>query len=199
MTNFKYIHAKCSFISSFSLIIIFFLNAFLFSNISFPLNKMSTGDNNTSNDVSLFDIDTQQLYLTQFWIFLLLIIPSIICSLFGLYHFLMDRTLRQALNNHIIILLLCIDLFYNFTDMSLLTRDKCWEIFSVLNSKIITENFQVFRSRSRWTLVSTAFPLYLNRSNQARPDTIHISFWPQPDVVHNKNAVEKIDVCWNVP
>ena len=80
---------------------------------------MSTEDNNTSTDVSLFDIDTQQFYLAQFWIFLVLIIPSIICALFGLFHFLMDRNLRQALNNHIIIILLFINLFYNFTDITL--------------------------------------------------------------------------------
>jgi uncharacterized membrane protein YfcA len=72
---------------------------------------MSTQDNSSY-------IDLQQFYYIQYWIFLVLIIPSIICSLFGIYHFLRERTLRQVLNNHIVILLLIINLFYELTDVS---------------------------------------------------------------------------------
>lgn len=49
---------------------------------------MSSDDNSSYNDISLLDIKTQQFYTAQFWIFLFLLIPSMICSLFGLYHFL---------------------------------------------------------------------------------------------------------------
>src|ERR1700727_1396068 len=92
---------------------------------------MSSIDNSSSNDdISLFDIATQRLYYAEFWVFLLLIIPSMICSFFGLYHFLRDRNLRQALNNHIIIVLLIINLFYQFTDMVWsIHYFRCFETF----------------------------------------------------------------------
>jgi len=50
-----------------------------------------------------------------FWSYLIILIPSIVCSLFVLYHLLRDRTLRQALNNHVIILILIIDLICEIT------------------------------------------------------------------------------------
>ncbi len=42
----------------------------------------------------------------QFWVYLILLVPSMICLLFILYHLLFNRTLRSALNNHVIIVLL---------------------------------------------------------------------------------------------
>jgi hypothetical protein len=80
--------------------------------------NMASNENGSWNHTPMIDIDTQEFYFTQFWIFLFLTIQSIICSLFGLYHFLLTGTLRQALSNHIIIFLLLIALFYDFTDMS---------------------------------------------------------------------------------
>ena len=50
-----------------------------------------------------------------FWSYLLVLIPSIICSLFTLCYFLFDHTLRHALNNHVIILVLAIGLIYEIT------------------------------------------------------------------------------------
>ena len=79
---------------------------------------MSSVDNTSSDNTPLFDDDTQRFYFIQFWIFLLLDIPSIIVSLVALYYLLLDRHLRQALHNHIIIVLLAINLFYQFTDMT---------------------------------------------------------------------------------
>ena len=46
----------------------------------------------------------------QFWTLLLFEIPSLACTLFLLYHLLRDRRLRQALNNHVIIILLVLTL-----------------------------------------------------------------------------------------
>jgi hypothetical protein len=51
------------------------------------------------------------------WILLIPLIPSILVSIFNLYHFLSNRTLRTALNNHAIILLLICGLFLEFTDI----------------------------------------------------------------------------------
>jgi len=42
----------------------------------------------------------------KFWIYLVLLVPSMICLLFVLYHLLFNRTSRSALNNHVIIVLL---------------------------------------------------------------------------------------------
>jgi len=52
----------------------------------------------------------------RFWFYLIFLIPSILCSLFILYHFLFDRTLRQALNNHVIIVLLFLSLISEVTN-----------------------------------------------------------------------------------
>ena len=51
----------------------------------------------------------------RFWSYLLVLIPSFVCSLFVLYHLLFNRVLRNALNNHIIILLLFICLIAEVT------------------------------------------------------------------------------------
>ena len=44
----------------------------------------------------------------RFWSYFSILIASVLCSLFVLYHLLFDRTLRQALNNHVIVVLLFI-------------------------------------------------------------------------------------------
>ncbi|CAF1134829.1 unnamed protein product [Adineta steineri] len=50
-----------------------------------------------------------------FWSYLIFLIPSIICSLFVLYHLLFDRVLRHALHNHVIIVVLFIVVIYEIT------------------------------------------------------------------------------------
>lgn len=54
-------------------------------------------------------------FTVKFWVYLLCLIPSILCSLFVLYFLLVDRALRRALNNHVIIVLLCICLIAQVT------------------------------------------------------------------------------------
>ena len=51
----------------------------------------------------------------QFWIYMIFDILSILCSLFVLYYLLFTRTLRHALHNHIIIILLFVGLIYELT------------------------------------------------------------------------------------
>ncbi len=46
--------------------------------------------------------------IQKFWSYVVFLVPSIICSLFVLYHLLFDRALRRSLNNHVIILVLII-------------------------------------------------------------------------------------------
>ena len=50
-----------------------------------------------------------------FWSYLIFLIPSIILSLFVLYYLLWNRTLRHALNNHIIIVVLVLNLICEVT------------------------------------------------------------------------------------
>ncbi|CAF0781506.1 unnamed protein product [Adineta steineri] len=55
--------------------------------------------------------------ILRFWLLLIFMIPSILSSIFCLYYFLVDRTLRKALNNHVIIFILFLCLLYNITDI----------------------------------------------------------------------------------
>lgn len=55
------------------------------------------------------------LPIIKFWLYFIFLLPSIICTLFVLYYLLFDRTLRRALNNHVIILLLLTVLFCEVT------------------------------------------------------------------------------------
>jgi hypothetical protein len=59
-------------------------------------------------------------------LFILPVIPSIIVAIFNLYHLLMNRALRTALNNHVIILLLCCGLIESVTDIP-------WDIYYYRN------------------------------------------------------------------
>ena len=52
----------------------------------------------------------------KFWFYLIFLIPAIACSLFVLYHLLFDRTLRNALNNHIIMVVVIVGLICEVSD-----------------------------------------------------------------------------------
>jgi len=62
--------------------------------------------------ISSYDIISS---IGKFWLYLIFLIPSIICTLFVLYYLLFERTLRRSLNNHVIILLLLTVLFCELT------------------------------------------------------------------------------------
>jgi len=62
--------------------------------------------NESSDDISFDDSEISLPRSVRFWLLLLSDIPSIICTFFLLYHLIHNRALRNALNNHIIILLL---------------------------------------------------------------------------------------------
>ncbi|CAF0860767.1 unnamed protein product [Adineta ricciae] len=55
----------------------------------------------------------------RFWIFLLLDIPAIACSIFALYHIFKQRKLRESLYNHTIILILSFNTVYQLIDIPL--------------------------------------------------------------------------------
>ncbi len=55
----------------------------------------------------------------RYWLYLVPNVLSILCSLFVLYYLLFDRTLRQALNNHVFIVLLFVGLIFELVDIPL--------------------------------------------------------------------------------
>ncbi|CAF1600155.1 unnamed protein product [Adineta ricciae] len=73
---------------------------------------------NQSHEQSTSDShETSIPSFAQFWLILPFYIPSVVCSLFVLYYFITVRTLRAALHNHVIIILLSINLFVQLTGM----------------------------------------------------------------------------------
>ncbi|CAF4028014.1 unnamed protein product [Rotaria sp. Silwood1] len=58
-------------------------------------------------------------YPIRFWVYLFSLIPSLACSIFVLYHLLIDKVLHNALNNHVIIVLLLNNLVYQLIDIPL--------------------------------------------------------------------------------
>ena len=56
--------------------------------------------------------------LARVWFFLVPLVPSILCSIFVLYHLLVQRALLKAVNNHVVILILSFGLFYEITDFT---------------------------------------------------------------------------------
>ncbi|CAF1550010.1 unnamed protein product [Adineta ricciae] len=75
-----------------------------------------------------------------FWSLLLLLIPSFFCLLFVLFNLLFDRTLRYALHNHAIIIILIIDLINELTIYPWMIyfyyNDGVWEGRSMIFCKI---------------------------------------------------------------
>lgn len=86
-----------------------------FSNITIDDNSSST---------SVYEISP----VVRFWSYLFLDIGSLMCTLFALYLLLFDRTLRQALQNHIIIVLLFIGLIYELTDIPWILYANYWGV-----------------------------------------------------------------------
>jgi hypothetical protein len=74
-----------------------------------------SSDNSTSTE----DSNEQTVIppsLVQFWTFLIFEIPSLVCTIFLLYHLLFDRKLRRALHNHVIIIFLLLTFFIEVLD-----------------------------------------------------------------------------------
>ena len=57
------------------------------------------------------------LAVAQTWLFVIPLVPSILCSIFVLYHLLAQRALRNAINNHVVILMLSFGLLLEVTDI----------------------------------------------------------------------------------
>ena len=84
-------------------------------------NNNSISHNTKSNNP--FDISIP--VSVRFWLYLIPDTLSILCSIFVLYHLLFDRTLRHALHNHVIIVLLFAGLVYETTTVPLMLYYYC--------------------------------------------------------------------------
>ncbi|CAF3103774.1 unnamed protein product [Rotaria sp. Silwood2] len=54
----------------------------------------------------------------QFWLLLIFGVPSLVCSLYIFYQYLLDRTRRYALQNHVILLIIMTNIILICTDFS---------------------------------------------------------------------------------
>ncbi|CAF4707926.1 unnamed protein product [Rotaria sp. Silwood1] len=75
---------------------------------------MEINDTESSSVTILF---TSVPPMACFWIMFIFLIPSIVCSVFLLYNLLFDQNLRNALNNHVVIVLLIVGLSSLFLDI----------------------------------------------------------------------------------
>ena len=78
---------------------------------------MASEHNTSYDDKPSTPSDIAIPHTVRFWIILPFYIPSLLCSLFVLYHFIFNRNLRQALHNHVMILLLFINLIVQLTNI----------------------------------------------------------------------------------
>ncbi|CAF1444700.1 unnamed protein product [Rotaria sp. Silwood1] len=78
--------------------------------------------NHTLNTSILFDQPSHALIPSEqvhFWTFLVFEIPSLVCTIYLLYHLLFDKRLRKALHNHVIIILLFLCFLVEVIDIPL--------------------------------------------------------------------------------
>lgn len=94
-------------------------------------------------------------YPIRFWSFLFANILSLICGIFDLYYLLTDRKLRQALHNHVFIVLLFIGIFYELTNIP-------WILYNDFNRRPIvrSEIFYFFWTYTNYSFYSLQVELF---------------------------------------
>jgi len=106
-------------------------------------------DINNTKDVEFYSGSDFTLPISaRFWLYLVPNVLSIPCSIFVLYYLLFYRTFRQALNNHVFIVLLFIGLIFELIDVPLTLH-----YYRVGTAWRLTPNFSLF-----WTYID--FALY---------------------------------------
>jgi hypothetical protein len=90
--------------------------------------------------------------LFRFWFVIIFVVLAILCSLFVLYYLLFNRTLRQALNNHGIIVLLIIGLGIDLADVSFILN-----FFRFGSTWQLTTSFSQF-----WTFIDYGSYFFLH-------------------------------------
>ncbi|CAF1093765.1 unnamed protein product [Adineta ricciae] len=105
------------------------------------LNETFSTDNSTSS--SSYSISP----LFRFWSYLVLDTLSVVCTLITLCFLLLDKAIHKALHNHIIIVLLVIDLIYELTDIPWILYFNYWGV-----PMFASTTFYII-----WTFVDYAF------------------------------------------
>lgn len=83
----------------------------IFSLIKNAVEKMLSKENSTA----LIFSDDAIPKTVKFWIYLIVLIPSIICSLTFMIYVIFNRTARNAIQNHVIVIVIFIGLIYEMT------------------------------------------------------------------------------------
>lgn len=73
----------------------------------------STGDPSAEGGAPDISLPLQ----VRFWLLLVFEIPGLACTIFLLYHLIMDRHLRKAIHNHVVVLFLCSALLTELIDI----------------------------------------------------------------------------------
>ena len=94
-------------------------------------------------------------YSIQFWIFLIIFIVSVICGLILLVDYLLHRERRRALDNHVDIIILVINLVYQFTDI--LFFIYYFRTFQRISS---ARSFRLFWAYMDWTFFALQVILF---------------------------------------
>jgi hypothetical protein len=99
-----------------------------------------------STTIEVAQSGSSSIQTARFWAYLFSDIFSLLCSFFTLHFLLTDRTLRQALNNHIRIVLLIIGLIYELTNIP-------WTLYSDYNHRPLIRSNLFY---SFWTYIAQA-------------------------------------------
>ncbi len=113
-------------------------------------SSTSTSDSQLNNSFEMSISAT-----VRFWLFVIPNSLSILCYFFVLYHILFDRTLRQALHNHVIIILLFAGLIYELTTVPFMLH-FC-RVGNIRKPTIIFAHFWIFIDSLCYTMQMTGF------------------------------------------
>lgn len=89
-------------------------------NNQYLVKKLRMDEFNQSSDEDLASMSAPEMSMprmARFWLLLAFELPGLICTLFLLFHLLMDRALRSALHNHVVVLLLFAALITQLIDI----------------------------------------------------------------------------------
>lgn len=102
---------------------------------------------NSSQDTTVSYSFESSVQPTRFWTFLFFNVFSLIFTFFDLYYLLTDRTLRRALNNHVIIVLLIVGLIDELTNIP-------WTLYNDHNRSPLIKSYVFY---SIWTYINLGF------------------------------------------
>ncbi|CAF2594917.1 unnamed protein product [Rotaria sp. Silwood2] len=111
-------------------------------------NNNTTSVKSNSSEVTIVSLSLQSsVQPVRFWTYVFFDVFSLICTFFDLYYLLADRTLRRALNNHVLIVLLIVGLIDESTNIP-------WILYNDHNRAPLLKSYIFY---SFWTFINLAF------------------------------------------